>query len=87
MSELRAESQRIIWTFDRQTLVIEPWGAHSLRVRATCQPELIDYDLALLSPAACEVEIQREHESLSLRNGNITATLNIRGQLAFYNQH
>lgn len=87
MSELRAESQRIIWTFDRQTLVIEPWGAHNLRVRATCQPELIDHDWALLSPAACEVEIQREHESLSLRNGNITATLNIRGQLAFYNQH
>ena len=24
MSELRAEQQRIIWRFDRQTLIVEP---------------------------------------------------------------
>lgn len=86
MSELRAEARRIIWQFDRQTLVVEPWGENSLRVRATCQPELKPGDWALLPPRETEATIDPQPEQLSLRNGNITATLNRRGQLAFYNQ-
>lgn len=87
MSELRAESQRLIWQFDRQTLIIEPWGENSLRVRASCQPQIVDTDWALLPTTPLPVEITQGNETLSLRNGNITATLNQRGQLAFYNQH
>lgn len=87
MSELRAESQRLIWQFDRQTLIIEPWGENSLRVRASCQPQIVDTDWALLPTTPLPVEITQGNEMLSLRNGNITATLNQRGQLAFYNQH
>ena len=87
MSELRAESQRLIWQFDRQTLIIEPWGENSLRVRASCQPHIADTDWALLPTTPLPVEITQGNEMLSLRNGNITATLNQRGQLAFYNQH
>ncbi|MGD8164914.1 glycoside hydrolase family 31 protein [Pantoea sp. FN0307] len=87
MSELRAESHRLIWQFDRQTLIIEPWGENSLRVRASCQPDITDTDWALLPTAPLPVEITQGNETLSLRNGNITATLNQRGQLAFYNQH
>ncbi|MDU2733135.1 MAG: glycoside hydrolase family 31 protein [Mixta calida] len=86
MSELRAEQQRIIWRFDRQTLIVEPWGENSLRVRASCQPQIADTDWALLPPGPQAAEITQDGESLSLRNGNITATLNQRGQLAFRNQ-
>lgn len=87
MSLLRAESQRLIWQFDRQTLIVEPWGENSLRVRASCQPQIVDTDWALLPTEPLPVEISEGNETLSLRNGNITATLNQRGQLAFYNQH
>ncbi|MEQ4529986.1 MAG: TIM-barrel domain-containing protein, partial [Mixta sp.] len=87
MSLLRAESQRLIWQFDRQTLIVEPWGENSLRVRASCQPQTVDTDWALLPTEPLPVEISEGNETLSLRNGNITATLNQRGQLAFYNQH
>ncbi|WP_275553589.1 glycoside hydrolase family 31 protein [Mixta sp. Marseille-Q2659] len=87
MSLLRAESQRLIWQFDRQTLIVEPWGENSLRVRASCQPQIMDTDWALLPTEPLPVEISEANETLSLRNGNITATLNQRGQLAFYNQH
>ncbi len=37
-------------------------------------------------PPLAGAEIIAEAESLTLRNGNITATLNLKGQLAFYNQ-
>ncbi|WP_413535366.1 TIM-barrel domain-containing protein [Rahnella inusitata] len=88
MSELIAEKNRILWHFDQQTLVIEPWGVHSLRVRATCRPALNDHLWALLPQSEQpQTEISHGTETLTIRNGNITATVNIKGQLAFYNQH
>lgn len=86
MSELIQHSNNIEWRFERQTLRIEPWGENSLRVRATCSPAFDDALQALLPAAPCQAEIVAEAESLTLRNGNITATLNLKGQLAFYNQ-
>lgn len=86
MSELIQHSNSIEWRFERQTLRIEPWGENSLRVRATCSPAFDEALQALLPAAPCQAEIVAEAESLTLRNGNITATLNLKGQLAFYNQ-
>ena len=86
MSELIQHSNCIEWRFERQILRIEPWGENSLRVRATCSPAFDDALQALLPAAPCQAEIVAEAESLTLRNGNITATLNLKGQLAFYNQ-
>lgn len=86
MSELIQHTNSIEWRFERQILRIEPWGEHSLRVRATCLPDFNDDLHALLPPAACQAGIKADAESLTLRNGNITATLNLKGQLAFYNQ-
>lgn len=86
MSELIQHSNSIEWRFERQILRIEPWGENSLRVRATCSPAFEDALQALLPAAPCQAEIIAEAESLTLRNGNITATLNLKGQLAFYNK-
>ena len=88
MSELIAEQRRILWHFDRQTLVVEPWGKNSLRVRATCLPPIKDECWALLpDPARTPVSITEGPETLSITHGNLKAVLNIKGQLAFYNQH
>lgn len=87
MSELIQHPESIEWRFERQILRIEPWGEHSLRVRATCAPAFTDNLHALLPKnAAGESEITASAETLTLRNGNITAVLNLKGQLAFYNQ-
>jgi alpha-D-xyloside xylohydrolase len=37
-------------------------------------------------PQTCQPQITAGAEQLTLRNGNITAVLNLKGQLAFYNQ-
>lgn len=86
MSELIRHTNSIEWRFERQILRIEPWGEHSLRVRATCSPAFNDENHALLpaTPSAADINVQPE--ILTLRNGNITAVLNLKGQLAFYNQ-
>ncbi|MEE6802341.1 family 31 glucosidase, partial [Escherichia coli O8:H10] len=86
MSELIEHANAIEWRFERQILRLEPWGKNSLRVRATCAPEFTSALHALLTPESCQAEILRDAETLTLRNGNISAVLNLKGQLAFYNQ-
>lgn len=86
MSELLQRDGAIEWRFERQILRIEPWGEHSLRVRATCAPGFSDAAHALLPPEVCQGTVQQNAETLTLTNGNICAVLNLKGQLAFYNQ-
>ncbi|PLR38407.1 family 31 glucosidase [Chimaeribacter coloradensis] len=84
---LLTQENRILWQFDNQTLVVEPWGRNSLRVRATCQPALEDERWALLPPDAAEgVTVKEQDGTLTLRNGKVKAVLNSQGRLAFYNQ-
>lgn len=71
--------------FDREKLVIEPWGANSLRVRATCMASIQDNDWALLEPEKCAAEIAIDGESATIRNGKIRATITADGVLTIYN--
>jgi alpha-D-xyloside xylohydrolase len=86
MSELIEKTNCIIWRFDQHTLRIEPWGRNSLRVRATCKPDFNTEDWALLRQPSFDTTIVRDAETLNITNGNIRAVVNMRGQLAFFNQ-
>ena len=88
MSEFIVASDRLEWTFDGHKLMMEPWGANSLRVRATPGPELADQVWALLpADAVPQVQVSRVEGGARIVNGNITAIVNDRGQVSFYNQH
>ena len=87
MSELIQYANAIEWRFERQILRVEPWGEHSLRVRATCAPAFSEALHALLPQDNGQAIIQQDAETLTLTHGNIRAVLNLKGQLAFYNQH
>lgn len=87
MSELIQYANAIEWRFERQILRVEPWGEHSLRVRATCAPAFSETLHALLPQDNGQPIIQQDAETLTLTHGNIRAVLNLKGQLAFYNQH
>ncbi|WP_333496318.1 glycoside hydrolase family 31 protein [Kluyvera sp. CHPC 1.251] len=87
MSELLQYANAIEWRFERQILRVEPWGEHSLRVRATCASAFSEALHALLPQDNGQPIIQQDAETLTLTHGNIRAVLNLKGQLAFYNQH
>jgi alpha-D-xyloside xylohydrolase len=93
-------SGRLLWRGDGETLVVEPWGRHSLRVRATRAADVADTDFALLPRPPAEAEIVTEGNVARLTNGNITAVLtageyedaqagyHVSGcSLAFYDRH
>lgn len=84
------EGNRIIWQMAGERLMIEPWGANSLRVRSRMMGEILDSDFALLPVDTQPVRIDiNEHEAV-IANGKIKAVIKEEGwsrkcQISFYN--
>ncbi|MEG2605272.1 MAG: glycoside hydrolase family 31 protein [Clostridia bacterium] len=86
MAIFKKEGNRLVRRQDCELLWIEPWGANSLRVRATCMAEMPAQDWALLAQAdATDCEITIEDGAASVRNGGITARISCAGELSFWN--
>ena len=51
---LRRENNALVREYASETLVIEPWGKDSLRVRSTMRPFLDEQDWALLPAESSE---------------------------------
>ena len=89
---------RLVCKRQGETLVIEPWGKDSFRVRATMYPQLPEENWALTEPVEAlkgEIEIiddpHREgdgeihhYEAAKIANGRISATVNRSGVVCFY---
>ena len=82
----RQENGRLIYTYDRETMWIEPWGENSLRIRATKNRAMEDTDWALLPQPEQETEIRIESREAELKNGGIRAVVTWAGKLLIYNR-
>ena len=82
---LYAEENRILRRFDEELLCIEPWGANSLRVRATVQGELLaDEDFALLPEhAETKAQITVNGTRAGIVNGKLRCDVFPSGKLRF----
>lgn len=86
---LYAQNNKLVYSYDNETLWIEAWGENSLRIRASCYPEITEQDSALLpkNTPLTDVDIQIHASQASIRNGKITAVFTQRNTIQFYNQH
>ncbi|MEO3755393.1 TIM-barrel domain-containing protein [Streptomyces sp. B6B3] len=75
MTVFECAGDRLIWRGGGETLVVEPWGRHSLRVRATRSADVSDTDFALLPQPPTDATIVTDGAEARLTNGNITAVL------------
>ncbi|WP_232531831.1 glycoside hydrolase family 31 protein [Microbacterium halophytorum] len=78
VSLIEVDGQRLIWRGGGETLVVEPWGRDSVRVRAALMREIDDDDWALLPPTAgahAAVEAELTDAGAVLRNGEIVVEL------------
>jgi len=48
MPRLMEKDGKLLYHYDSETLLIEPWGKNSLRVRATQMRKFLDEDWALI---------------------------------------
>ena len=77
----------LCYRYEAERLVIEPWGANSLRVRATKMAEMPPEDWALLAPENPGTpQITVREDGAEIVNGKLRAELNLIGKLTFYNQ-
>ncbi|KAL2871434.1 glycoside hydrolase family 31 protein [Aspergillus lucknowensis] len=77
---------KLVYTFDAETLWIEPWGPNALRIRSTRAREMPAQNWALLTPSssAWTVEIDRQGSG-HVRNGKIQATISRAGKIEVRN--
>jgi len=82
------ENGGLLRTFAGERLLIEPWGKDALRVRGTMYAKLDAAHWALADvrpPGAADIRIDDGGESASIRNGDIVARIDPRGQISYYN--
>jgi alpha-D-xyloside xylohydrolase len=84
MKWLSVESDRIIWKRNHETVLIEPWGPNSVRVRITRNRDWTAFPGALLPPAAVSVTTQASETEARLINGCLTVTLDDPGTIRFF---
>ena len=84
MAIFSVQGDRLIRRQEAEVVWIEPWGANSLRVRATQMAEMPAEDWALLPQAERKADIRVEGQTASITNGNITARFSEGGALSFY---
>jgi len=91
---IRKKGNALIRKFDKELLQIEPYGANSLRIRATQLPSFRDDALSALLPVEdcgagtdTDININEEEDSACIRNGNITCEVLSIGKLRFLNQN
>ncbi|MBD0384902.1 glycoside hydrolase family 31 protein [Paenibacillus sedimenti] len=85
-SVFRIEGKRLIRRYDAEQLWVEPWGANSLRVRATELDAMQEEDWALLSQEAGNVQISVVGQTACIQNGSICAEISSEGKLTFLNR-
>lgn len=68
----------LIFRENGETVMITPWGANSLRVRASFLGEITQGSAALLPPqSVSDVQIHINEQDASIQNGSIRAVLKV----------
>ncbi|WP_159807163.1 glycoside hydrolase family 31 protein [Cellulomonas citrea] len=76
MQAFETDGDRLIWRGEGETLVVEPWGRDSLRVRSALKRDVEDADWALLPQTATgQARLEIDGDTARLQHGAITAVL------------
>lgn len=83
--QCRIEGGRLIWRRKSETIILEPHGTDSVRVRIAYKAQIADDLPQALLPADKEPtpEVSFRHNAVRLKNGAITAELTADGVLRF----
>lgn len=78
---------KLHYTFNQETLLIEPWGENALRVRAWKQAQPPQQDWALTQPHTATATCTQTPDGARITNGKLTLTLTNGGKLTAYDRH
>ena len=75
----------LVFKKGNETMMIEPWGKDSFRVRSTLEPVFVDRDWALtekINHGTAQISVT--NEGAEITNGKISAKVNNGGVITFY---
>ena len=76
MVYFKQEGNRLVVSYDSETLWIEPWGRDALRVRSTKGPAMPQEQWALLDRGGTPGRIAVTESGACVQNGKIRAEVN-----------
>ena len=82
---ITTQENKLIYTFNQETVLIEPWGKNAIRVRAIKQAAFPEENWALTQPCTHSCTIAQSECYAQLENGKITARISSGGKLTVYN--
>jgi alpha-D-xyloside xylohydrolase len=85
MDLFREENGTLIYHYDAEEVILEPWGENSLRVRGFKTGRLKGKNWALQEQEYRKTQITMDESGASIKNGAITAKITKNGKLLFYN--
>lgn len=84
---IQTEERKLIYHYDAEEVWIEPWGDHSIRVRASKMSEMQAEDYALEIPEhTSAVRIYEKNGVHYLQNGRIIAGITRTGKISIYRE-
>lgn len=72
MSRIKITENSIIFTVRDETVLFEPYGPDTIRVRATRNGRFSDESWTLLPPLPCEASVAGDEERATLTNGSLS---------------
>ena len=69
MCAFKIDGNRLVWRGDGETLVVEPWGANSVRVRSALGHDVLNTSFALLPSGEVDATVTVEGSTATLTNG------------------
>ena len=84
-SPFSQQNQTIQWTSRGETVWLQAWGPHAVRVRATMNPAFVAVPGALLDePPGASVQIELAGDHAKLTNGRLRAEMDAEGRIRFF---
>ena len=83
MDDFTTDGSVLVWRKHGEILRIEPWGASSLRIRATMNADFAPVYSALLQPRKARPSIDIGQKSAAITNGRIQAHISSDGHIKF----
>lgn len=86
MVEFINKNNSLYCSLDHEIIKVEPWGRNAVRVRCTQSREIKeDWISALINRGDYQATIEIDRNGASLRNGELKAEINSKGELSFMN--
>jgi alpha-D-xyloside xylohydrolase len=81
---INREGNRLFYSYDSETVVIEPWGDDAFRIRATKSPSFPEEAWALTEKLSCSGEVTVCPEEGMIQNGRAKAVISKAGKIRIY---